>query len=86
MAPLTTEQRESVWARYMSDASNRQETFGAFLKPDLLVAVGEADDWIDAGSKGQMKNSMSAPCKSELTNQQKTNLENLTIDKRQGEF
>ena len=50
MAPLTVAERESVWIRYMQDRSILWEEFGIFLKTDLLVAVEETDDWIDAGS------------------------------------
>ena len=82
MAPLTTAQRESVWVRYMQEKSVTWDQFGAFLKPDLLVAVGDVDDWIDAGGKGNVRKSMTEPCKSELTPQQKTDLMNLTTDKR----
>ena len=86
MAPLSTADREHVSEVYQQDKSNLFEAFGAFVKADLLVAVGDVDGWIDAGSRGNVKNSLTEPCKSELTAQQRTDLVNLTTDKRQGEF
>jgi hypothetical protein len=70
----------------MEKKSEINESFGAFVKAELLVAVGEVDDWIDAGGRGQLKNSFTEPCKTELTTQQQTDLMNLTTNKRQGEF
>lgn len=86
MTLLTSEQREDVWKRYMSDASEINDAFGNFLKNDLLTATGDIDDWVEAGSKGQLKNAISEPCKSEMTSQQQDDLHNLVLNKRQGEF
>jgi len=86
MTLLTTEERQEVWTRYMEESSSRRDEFGNLLKPDLLIAVGEVDDWIEAGSKGLLKNCFSEPCKSEMNSQQQDDLHNLVLDKRQGEF
>jgi len=83
---LTTEEREDAWKKYMQEASSRWEEFGNFTKADLLVAICEADDWIESGSKGLLKNNISEPCKSELTSQQMDDIENIVLNKRQGEF
>ena len=48
MTVLTTEQRQEVWIRYMEESSSRRDEFGVLLKPDLLVAVGDIDDWVEA--------------------------------------
>ena len=83
---LTPPQRRDVWARYMSDASSERETFGAFLKADLLVAMNETDDWIEGGKQGTIMNALSEPCKSELSFDQQKALADLTSGKRQALF
>jgi hypothetical protein len=82
MAPLSSVDRDEVWQAYMEEASSRFDEFGNFSKLELLTAVGDVDDWIDAGSKGQVKNCFSAPCDDELTIQQMDDIVNIVTKKR----
>ena len=86
MAYLTTEERIDVWTRHMEYQSEMFATYGNFSKQELLVFVGEIDDWIEQGSPGQVKNIGSDPCKTELTLIQKEDIEIWVTRKRMGEI
>lgn len=82
MAPLSSVAREEVWQVYMEEVSETNEEFGNFSKGQLLVAIGDVDDWIDGGSRGQVKNAISSPCDDELTSQQMDDVVDIVTQKR----
>ena len=82
MAPLSSAAREEVWQVYMEEVSDVNEVFGDFTKWELLIAIGETDDWIDGGSRGQIKNAFSSPCDDELTTQQMDDIVSIVTQKR----
>lgn len=79
---LTTEERIEVWRDHMEGQSNLFAEYGDLSKHDLFTAIGETDQWIEDGRSGDLVDSLSEPCKSELTSAQITDLDNRVTAKR----
>ncbi len=81
MAALTNEQRQEIWAEYMSEISSDREALGAMTKAELRTALNAADDWVDT-NQTSYNTALPEPFKTEATQSQKARLLAKVITKR----
>jgi hypothetical protein len=81
MAVLTNEQRQELWATYMSSVSGDGEAVGAFNKNELRTALDAVDDWVNT-NQASFNAALPEPFQSEATASQKARLLTGVVGKR----
>jgi len=80
MAVLDENSRKTLWAKFMSDASNSRDSL-PLLKADLRAAVDAIDDWIET-NKTAFNSAIPQPSRSSLTAKQKAKLLMIVVAER----
>jgi hypothetical protein len=80
MANMTNAQRTALWAEYMQDISNAQESCSV-TKGDLRAAVDALDAWVD-GNAATINQAIPQPARGALNTAQKARLLSYVIRQR----
>ena len=81
MALLTNIQRINLWARFMSNVSAREETFGTLNKVDIRAVVDGMDQWVE-NNQSSFNQAIPLPGRTELTAKQKVEIFKMILDER----